>query len=190
MMGNEIAKMRGLARLGLAGGVLAALSLSSPALADEHTAGTMESRGERYNVAVAMQPEPPVVGLVHFTVRPLDVGTSAPAVGARIELVAHDPEGRPAFRAPAISTPDDRSRYDANITFPSPGDWTLVVNVRDEVLGEESFSFELPLAETSLRSGLAGTLVWLLTFAALVGGGGYITYRSRQLRATTKHPQR
>lgn len=179
---NKI-EIRVLTHIGLLlGGFCVATTMASPVLADEHTLGTMKSKGQRYEVAVETQPEVPVVGLVHFTVKPIETKDSAPVLGAQIEIIAHKPDGRPAYRSPAINTPADRSRYDANITFPSAGVWTLVVGVSDEHLGEEHFSFKLPLVETELTSGLMGTLVWLLTFTTLISGGSYLAYRSRQLQ--------
>ena len=134
----------------------------------------------RYEIIVGVQPAAPVVGLAHFTITPLDLGTSAPVIDAEINVVAHDPQDRPTYRVRAINSPAARNYYDANITFDSPGDWTLFVEVESAALGHATVAVPLRVGAQALGPSLAGTITWVIVLATLVGGSLYLWYRQRQ----------
>ena len=166
-----------------------AIALSPPfsanALADGKGVEIFRAREGAYEIIVGVQPEVPVVGTVHITVTPVDLETSLPVVHAEIVIVAHDPEGVPAYQARAVNLPLAVQYYDANITFESPGDWTLIVDVRHDTLGSAEVSVPLHVGERPFPPGLAGTIVWVAVVLVLAGGAAYLVYRVRHLEDRT-----
>ena len=104
--------------------------LTSQAAANGDAIEIFRGREGQYEVIVGIQPEDPVVGTVHFTITPLDSSSSLPVTDAEIVIVANDQSGNPTYQARAINTPDSPQYYDANITFETPGTWTLLVSLQ------------------------------------------------------------
>ena len=137
-----------------------------------------------FEIVVRVQPARPEMGRVHLTITPLDPESTAVLLNVEVEVVALNPEGEPTYRVRAVNAPLAVEYYDANITFESAGSWTLLVNVAREGRGRATFSVPLIVEEASLSPTLGGTLVWLAVLAALAGGGTYVWYSSRKLRAS------
>ena len=134
----------------------------------------------RYEIIVGVQPDAPVVGLAHFTIMPLDLGTSAPVIDAEVNIVAHDPQDRPTYRVRAVNSPAARNYYDANITFDSTGEWTLFVEVESAALGHATVAVPLRVGAQALGPSLAGTITWLIVLGVLVGGSLYLWNKQRR----------
>ena len=135
-----------------------------------------------YELVVGVQPEVPVVGRTHFTITPFDLSTSLPVIHAEIVIVAHNPQGEPTYEVRAVNHPLAIEYYDANITFESPGDWTLMVTIRHDTLRRATFAVPLHVGEQPVGPSLAGTIVWLAVVATLAGGSVYVWYRARRQR--------
>lgn len=134
-----------------------------------------------YELVLAVQPEETVVGTTHITITPFDATISAPVDRAEIVIVAHNPDGAPTYQVRAVNTPASAEYYDANITFESPGDWTLMVSVDHTSLGKASFSVPLRVGELPVAAGgLASTIVWLFVLATLAGGATYVWRTTRR----------
>ena len=136
-------------------------------------------RSGAYEIVLGVLPARPAVGTVHLTVTPLDARTSAPVGDARIVIVAHDPEGEPAYQVRALNTPDSQMYYDANVTLPRAGTWTLKVDVQSDALGAVTVDVPLQVDRQSIPPSLGGTVVWLIVLGVLFGGAAYLWYRSR-----------
>ena len=136
-------------------------------------------RSGAYEVVLGVLPERPAVGTVHLTVTPIDAQTSAPVVDARITIVAHDPEGEPAYQVRALNSPAARMYYDANLTLPRPGLWTLKLDVQSDALGTTTVDVPLQVDRQSIPPSLGGTVIWFVVLGVLVGGAGYVWYRSK-----------
>ena len=165
---------------------LSAIALLVPAglaLANGSGVEIFRGRDGSYEVAVSILPADPVIGTVHFSIIPLDASTSLPVTDAEVTIVAHDEGGEPRFRARALNTPDSPQFYDANITFDSAGAWTLLVEVRNDDLGEAAVTVPLRVEERALTPGAAGSLVLLGAVVVLVGGALYIWFDIRRRRA-------
>ena len=134
----------------------------------------------RYEIIIGVQPGAPVVGMAHFTITPLDLGTSAPVIDAEINVVAHDPQNRPTYRVRAVNSPAARNYYDANITFESPGDWTLFVEIESAALGHATVAVPLHVGAQALGPRPAGTIIWIIVFGLLVGGSMYLWLKQRR----------
>ena len=134
-----------------------------------------------YELTVGAQPAEPVVGPIHFTITPRNAETLQPVTDARVEVVINDPQGRPTFRAPALSLPAEPQDYDANLTIDSSGLWTLIVIVQSDELGEATFSVPLEVGEAAIGSSLTGTILWVGMILVLATGGLYV-WRSGQRR--------
>ena len=152
------------------------------ALANGNGAEIYRGREGAYEVIVKVQPDRPEVGAIHFTITPLDAKTLAPIVDAEIDIVAHDPTGKAAYRTRALNPPLAAEYYDANITIGSAGEWTLIVRVSSDLLGQATFTVPVHVDERPLAQTTAGTVVWLTVLATLFAGSGYLWYRSRRLR--------
>lgn len=168
---------------------LAALAAGlSPALAGDlsaHGDATEIFRGTEgaYELVLAVQPEETVVGTIHITITPFDAATSMLVDSAEIVIVAHDPEGAPTYQARAINTPASPEYYDANITFESDGEWTLMVSVDHATLGKATFSVPLGVGELPVPAGSGGAVVWLFVLVVLAGGATYVWRTSRRRTA-------
>ena len=127
-------------------------------------------------------PERPAVGTVHFSIRPLDAATSLPVTEAMVRIVANNPDGEPTFQARALNTPNDPQRYIANITFNTPGAWTLAIEVENADLGEATAVVPFEVAEQTVTPALAGGIAFIVLFAVLVAGGVYVWYSARRAR--------
>lgn len=155
---------------------------SSLVFANGDSTEIFRGREGAYEIIVGVQPERPVVGSVHFTVTPLDTETSLPVLRAEITLVAHDPQGRPSVQARAVNAPESRRYYDANLTIHSPGEWTVVVEVSTEALGQATFTVPLRVGEAPLSPRIAGTVVWAVVVAILAAGAAYVSYSAGRAR--------
>ena len=133
-----------------------------------------------YEIVVSIQPASPMVGTVHITVTPIDAATSEPLTQARITLVAHDGADAPVYQARAVNTPASPKYYDANISFESPGQWTLVVSVVTDDLGAATVRVPLDVAERPLPPALEGAIMLLVVIGAFVGGAAYLYFSSRR----------
>ncbi len=141
---------------------------------------------EAYYVEVEVQPARPVVGWVHISVIPHETATSRPVLDAAITVYAVNEDGEPVYKAPALLTPgsDETSPpyYDANITFRSPGNWVLRVQLDHDSIGPASLDTPLRIGRQPLLPGVEGTLVFVLATGAIVGGVVYLWLVSRRVR--------
>ena len=139
-------------------------------------------RGEEgsYGIIVRILPKDPVVGIIHFSVTPLDAQSSLPVTDAIIVIVANNQLGEPSYQVRALNTPASAQDYEANITFESAGTWTLMVEVRSDSLGRAIFAVPVNLEEQPVGPGSVGAIVFLGVFMVLVGGGVYVYYSARR----------
>ena len=134
-----------------------------------------------FQLVVRVQPEEPALGAVHLTFEPSIATTAEPVEDAMIDVLAKDAEGAERYRVRAVNTPQERQYYDANITFHEAGEWTLVVDVEQAGTGSATFDVPMTVVPQLIPSrGVAGTLVFLLISAALVGGVALVWYQSRR----------
>jgi hypothetical protein len=150
-----------------------------------HGGGTeiFRAREGAFLIVVWVEPERPVVGASHFTITPFNVETSAPVNDAAINIVANDPRGAPTYRVRALNAPSFRQQYEANITFETPGLWTLSGSVEQDALGRATVEVPLRVDELALGPSLAGTVAWLAVIGILVGGASYLWLKQRRVAA-------
>ena len=151
-----------------------------PAAANGGAVEIFRAKEGRYEIIVGIQPERPVVGSVHISVTPLDASTSLVVTGAVVVIVAHDERDKPVYQARAVNVPSAPQYYDANITFETPGAWTLMLSVRSQKLGEVTVLVPLTVRERPIPPGMAGTVVLLVVVAILVGGVLYVWRSARR----------
>ena len=170
---------------GLAVVVLALLASAAPA-AFANGAGAEIFRGVEgpFQLVVRVQPEEPALGAVHLTFEPTNAATSDPVEDAMIGVLAKDAEGAERYQVRAVNTPGERQYYDANITFHEAGEWTLVVDVEQPGTGSATFDVPMTVAPQLIPArAVAGTLVFVLISAALVGGVVLLWFQSRRALA-------
>jgi hypothetical protein len=165
----------------LALAVVLLTSVGQPVLANGEGVEVFRATDGSYELIVRVQPDVPSVGAVHVTFEPRRAGTAEPVVDAAITVVARDEAGADRYIVRALNTPREERYYDANLTFDSPGDWTLVAEIESSTIGRATFLVPLAVQEQSLppRS-FAGTVAWLLVTGIIVGGVVYLSFRSRQ----------
>jgi len=134
----------------------------------------------RYDIMVGAQPKNIVVGTVHFTIRLFESDTAEAVNHAKILIVAHSPDGKPAYQVRAVNVPSSLEYYDANITFETPGNWKLVITLDHEILGKATFSVPVGVGGHNKSVSFAGTAVWLGVLLTLLGGTLFIWYRAHQ----------
>ena len=153
-------------------------SLSAQANALEIFSGRVGS----YQIAVAVQPEAPKVGPVHFSISLTDAETSLGVTDATIVIIANDEGGEPTYQAPALNTPRSPQSYEANISFLASGRWTVEVRVESAGLGPAVVSVPLDVEKLSIAANSWGALVLLGLIAVLIGGAAYVGYSARRAR--------
>ena len=178
------------AALATAVAAVALLALSGPALL-ANGAGAEIFRGVEgpLQLVVRVQPEEPALGAVHLTFEPTNAATGEAVEDAMIEVLAKDAEGAERYVVRAVNTPGERQYYDANITFHEAGEWTLVVDVERPGTGTTTFTVPMTVAPQHIPAReVAGTVVFLLISAALVGGVVLLWYQSRRALARREEP--
>ena len=165
---------------GLSAGITFFVSMTSFALA--HGAGVEIYRqlGGNYELVVSALPDPPVVGIVHITVSPLDAESGRIIPDAQITIVTYDELGNPKYRARAVNTPTTPRYYDANFTIESEGNWILVVETQSDDIGSATFNVPIFIGPQTYTPGLGGIIIWLLVITAFVGGVAYIWHSSNK----------
>ena len=163
-------------------GVQAAPGLAGRALAHGEAERLELFRGREglYLIIVEIQPQNPTVGMIHFSVTPLDAETMLPVDDAIITVIAINEQGEPTFQAPALPSPDSPLYYDANINITESGAWSLMVKLESERLGEATVTMPLQIGTPPLPSGNEGTIVFVVMLAILVGGTVYVWYSARR----------
>lgn len=144
-----------------------------------------------YEVIVAVQPQKPKVGTVHFTVTILDPATQSLVENAKVLIVAYNPDGEPTYQSPALNDPATPIHYKGNIIFRSAGQWSLRVKIETEAHGETQAVTPINIAEAASAPGLEGVFVLALVVLALGGGTAWVAYSiRRQQRANAADASR
>lgn len=162
--------------------LLAVALLWSPkgAAANGNTIEVYRGKAGGYEVIVGVLPAKPAVGQVHFSVTPRNAQDSQLVGHARILMVAYDPEGNAAYQTLAVNSPAAPEYYDANFNIEAAGVWTFVVELSSAELGDARVSFPLAIEAPASSPGIAGTVLWVVIFAALVAGSLYLWRSSRR----------
>ena len=158
-----------------------ALSAAGVAMAQSDEEGARELFHETsasFDIRLQVEPAEMIAGVAHFMVTVLAAGDSAPVKGAIVNIVGTARDGS-AVQSRAVSTPRSPGIYEANLVLEPGGLWAISFDVNKEGLGSASHEVSLLVRDLPLSAGLAGTFLWLLTTAALVGGGLYLWRRSR-----------
>lgn len=142
-----------------------------------------------YRLSLEIQPAPPRVGTVHFTVSGLSSNVGSPDSNPRIMIVAISPSGEPVYQTPAIRDPANPMVYEGNIIFRDVGAWSISVTIDTEENGEGSVIVPLQITAPSIEPGPEGTFVFALITFALFGGTVYLWYKSRKAKAASRASQ-
>lgn len=134
-----------------------------------------------YDVAIRVQPLLAIVGPIHLVITVLDAETSSPIDGATVTIVAENPDGEPGAEFRAISTPEVPEDYQVDLTVLFSGVWLLGVEVDKEGLGAATFQAAFLVEEPPPPAGQAGSVLWLIVFAGLVGGVLFLWNKSRKM---------
>ncbi len=134
-----------------------------------------------YDVAIRVQPLLAIVGSIHFVITVLDPETASPVDGATVTIVAENPDGEPGPEFRAMNTPDVPEDYHVDLTVLFSGVWQLSVGIHKEGLGAATFQAAFLVEEPPPPPGQAGSVLWLIVFAALVGGILFLWNRSRKM---------
>ena len=159
---------------------LSALLQVAHAFAHGNVLEIVRERAGPYEVVVAILPERPAVGKVHFSITPMDASSGVLVTDADVVLVANNATGEPIYQSRAVNLPHTPHFYDANIKFESPGTWTMVISLENESVGDARLSFSLEIEEQAIIPARAGAVVFLGVFAVLVGGAVYVWQSARR----------
>ena len=134
-----------------------------------------------YDLAIRVQPPLAIVGPIHFVITVLDAETSSPIDGATVTILAENPDGEPIAELRAFSTPAVPEDYHVDLTVLFSGVWLLSVEVDKEGLGGATFKAPFLVDEPPPPPGQAGSVLWVVVFAALIGGVLYLWNKSRKM---------
>lgn len=136
-----------------------------------------------YRLSVKIQPSPPRVGTVHFSVSGQDSVLRSPESEPLIMIVAINSSGERVYQTPAIRDPADPVIYEGNINFRDVGAWSISITINTEESGEGSVIVPMQISAPSIEPGPEGTIVFALITTALFGGTAYLWYSARKARA-------
>lgn len=166
-----------------------ATSLPTPAAnADGKSFQIFRGPGGPYEVIVGVLPHKPKVGIMHFSVSVLDPVTKQTVDDAVVLIVANDSEGEPIYQAPALQNPQEPQFYEANITFYTSGQWSLLVKVDSETKGHGEANVPMFISPTSLDPGIEGFVVLLIIVGSITTGVLYLWHSSRRKRPSVISP--
>ncbi len=157
------------------GGSLAAQSQDEPT-------ELFRGRSAPYEIVVAIRPDVPLVGTIHFLVSVLDSDSRETVADARVLIVAIDEDGVPIYQSLAVDTPDTPGLYEANISFSEPGRLNIRVDIENKRMGEGSFNVPLEVRPPPGSAGSGGGIVFAGVIAVLVAGTVYVAYTARRSR--------
>lgn len=166
--------------------VVIMLTTTTNALAHGNTKEIFRAKEGSYEVIVRTLPKEPVVGTVHFSITPMDASVNQIVSDAQILIVSNNNEGKPTYQARALNTPDSPRYYDANITFKSSGQWTLIIKIQNNRLGEVTFTVPLNVSDQAIGPGNSGTVVFLVLLVILVGGSLYVWRSARRHKTSSE----
>ena len=153
-----------------------------PALAHERAVEIFRGQDGRFEVVIAALPEKPVVGTVHFSITPVDAASGALIRDADVTLTVRRGSGERPIQARAVNTPAAPQYYDANITFASSGEWTAIVEVRSDSLGEATVETGFRIDDRRIPPSSSGAFVLLGILVLFAGGATYLWRSSRRER--------
>ena len=156
-------------------------------------ASAQEPAGEvvgPYIVQVELSPDPPTIRGVLVAVTVVDAATGEPISDAGVRILTVNREDGVLGNTPARSNSVFPGYYRVPIS-PEPGTWSLQIAIASE-LGEVVVD-QPDLIIPRYKAPLAGTLVYALVVAAIVGVSTYLWWTSRRARqrraAATGAPQ-
>ena len=154
--------------------------LLSSSTVEAHGNEVLREKAGPYEVVVAILPERPAIGTVHFSITPLDASDGQLVTQVKIWLTAYDEKGEPVYAARAVNLPATPHYYDTNVKFEEAGTWTIELTLEQESLGEASLSFPLEIEAPAIGAGAGGGFVFLGVFAVLIGGAVYLWMSARR----------
>ena len=174
------ARLKVVAVLGLI--ALLAVLASRPLSAQAQDSGVQsyeESAGP-YQIGINVAQSTLSLGtvLIFVTVTELESGLHVP--DARVVLrTLHEATGKEGS-ATAHNTPRLPERYDAQLNLYSPGTWRLTVEVNSSLgsVGVEVPPLEVP----KMQQFSAGTIVFAVIFAVIIGGSLYLFWKYKRGR--------
>jgi hypothetical protein len=162
--------------------LLAMVSFFPPVAANGDAVEIFRGREGNYEIVVAVLPEVPAVGTVHFSITLLEAATSEFVTDAQVVIVARHESGEPAYRARALSSPASPRYYETNILIEAAGKWVLSLTVSSDRLGRADFEAPLTVEAVSIASGASGGFVFLGVLLVLAGGSAYLWRTARRRR--------
>lgn len=134
-----------------------------------------------YEVIITIQPHKPKVGTVHFGVTVLDHESQTAVEDALVRIVAYppNPDDR-ALQTPALNDPATPIHYKGNIIFRSPGQWSLLTEIKTAERGLVTATTPIYVAEASSVPSVEGLFMLALVTLALCGGTAYIVFSIRR----------
>ncbi len=139
--------------------------------------------GQPDTVAVYMEPERPVVGVVHFEVAVSRTDTGEPVRELQVRVYGNPPSGADRQTSRALDTADRPGIYAGNIEMDRAGTWSMSVDlVSTPDAPPVSLTFPVEVRARVRASTALGTLVWALITAAIVGGAGWLWWSSKRAR--------
>ena len=168
----------------LAVGALLLYGLMSPPAvhANGDAVEVFRGRGGPYEVVVAVLPPRPDVGVVHFSLTILEAASSQSVRDAEVVLVARSPEDDRAIQVRALNNRATPDRYEANMSFATPGTWLVAVEVSSDRLGAATVEVPLEVGGESISPDRGASIVFAALLVVLVGGGMYVWYSARRSR--------
>lgn len=161
-------------------GVIAWASMTSVAWAQETstTRTTPAQTVGAYEISITAITLEPLVADVRFLVTVLDAETGGPVPDARVTVLSRNEARGLDGWALAVNTPQQPEVYRAEVHYDEAGVWQPRVEVagdRGKVVVDAP---SIPVTETNPST--AGGYAFLVTFAILIAGGGYVAWRIRR----------
>ncbi len=155
----------------------------------ERGAEVVRERDGPYIVAMRVLPETPHVGRLNFTVTVESVAGSELVQGAKVEVVATDPDGDPDWLSPAIAFPLNPTSYVGNGEFAQLGEWRMEVRVSGPE-GESTIEFPLKVRALARSGKTAGALAFAGALLVAASGAAWLVLSIRRSQRRRRDSER
>ena len=87
------------------------------------------------------------------------------------------------YESYALNTPQNPLDYKTNFLLKKPGNWTIVISLKNKDETSVKFNMEISVKDRNIVGTKIGTIVWIVVSLIFFSGVGYIALRIRNSTA-------
>ena len=145
------------------------------------TTTQLEEEGTR--LVVKVSPFEPSVGTILLTLSPTIAVSGDPITDSIIMIRMEDETKEELYESYALNTPQNPLDYKTNFLLKKPGNWTIVISLKNKDETSVTFNMEISVKDRNIVGTKIGTIVWIVVSLIFFSGVGYIALRIRNSTA-------